>query len=80
MNPERGVGFPIGADPQAGGVNFSVFSDRAERVELLLWRRLIDTALPSPDDIGAFRDAPSVSTPTHRAQPRSVVLLAAELN
>jgi glycogen operon protein len=44
------------------------------------WRRLIDTALPAPDDIGAFRDAPPVSSLAYRAQPRSVVLLAAELN
>jgi len=40
------------------------------------WRRSLDTALPSPDDINTFELAPVVSTPTYLVQPRSVVLLA----
>ena len=34
---ERGVAFPLGATPLHGGVNFSVFADKAETVELLLF-------------------------------------------
>jgi glycogen operon protein len=40
------------------------------------WRRCIDTALSSPDDIYAWKDAPIVSQATYEVQPRSLVLLA----
>jgi isoamylase len=40
------------------------------------WRRCIDTALDSPDDICPWETAPVVSQMTYVAQPRSVVLLA----
>ena len=41
------------------------------------WRRWIDTALPSPDDISAsWLDAPVVTGPAYDVQSRSVVLLA----
>ena len=40
------------------------------------WRRCIDTALDSPDDIRPWKDAPAVSGKRYQAQPRSVVLLA----
>jgi glycogen operon protein len=43
------------------------------------WRRLIDTCVPSPMDCQAFADAPAVSAASYLVQPRSVVLLAAEL-
>ncbi len=43
------------------------------------WRRLIDTFLPSPIDCQTFADAPAVTLPTYLVQPRSLVLLAAEL-
>lgn len=39
------------------------------------WRRCIDTALPSPDDIQPFLDAPVVGGDFYTAQSRSVVLL-----
>ena len=37
-----GQSFPLGAAPGHGGVNFSVFADRAEGVELLLFERVDD--------------------------------------
>jgi glycogen operon protein len=40
------------------------------------WRRCLDTALASPDDINIFELAPVVSTSSYLVQPRSVVLLA----
>jgi isoamylase len=42
------------------------------------WRRLIDTALDSPDDIVEWETAPVVMTQTYRAEARSVVALYAE--
>jgi isoamylase len=40
------------------------------------WRRCIDTALTSPDDIRPLDDAPGHTRDSYLAQPRSVVLLA----
>ena len=39
------------------------------------WRRLIDTALPAPEDICEEGEATLVEEPTYLAQHRSVVLL-----
>jgi isoamylase len=39
------------------------------------WRRCIDTALDSPDDICTWECAPVISQGKYQAQPRSVVLL-----
>jgi glycogen operon protein len=44
------------------------------------WRRCIDTALPSPDDICHWRSGCEVAQAAYLAQPRSVVLLALALN
>jgi len=41
------------------------------------WRRRIDTALDSPDDIVPWPSAPAVSGPLYRAGARSVVMLYA---
>ena len=41
------------------------------------WRRIIDTAQPSPHDLVAFEQAPPVAGATHRVQSRSVVVLFA---
>jgi glycogen operon protein len=41
-----------------------------------VWRRCIDTALASPDDICHVADATEVSSARYVAQPRSVVVLA----
>jgi len=41
------------------------------------WRRWIDTALPSPQDISEWDNAPTVEGRTYRAEPRSVVALYA---
>jgi glycogen operon protein len=41
-----------------------------------VWRRCIDTALASPDDICHIGDAPEVTGARYVAQPRSVVVLA----
>jgi glycogen operon protein len=43
------------------------------------WRRCIDTALPSPDDIAPWATAPSVSGTTYTVAPRSLVLVARAL-
>jgi glycogen operon protein len=43
------------------------------------WRRCIDTALESPDDIYPWSEAPLVAQTTYVVQPRSVVLLALAL-
>ena len=43
------------------------------------WRRCIDTALPSPDDIVLWATAPSLSQTTYTVSPRSMVLLARAL-
>jgi glycogen operon protein len=40
------------------------------------WRRCIDTALASPDDISPWMQAPAVTGNSYLAQPRSVVVLA----
>jgi glycogen operon protein len=40
------------------------------------WRRCIDTALASPDDIYSWDKAPTVPQASYVVQPRSVVLLA----
>ena len=39
------------------------------------WHRWIDTALPSPDDIVAWADAPALPELAYGTQPRSVVVL-----
>ncbi|MGB7947104.1 MAG: glycogen debranching protein GlgX [Candidatus Binatia bacterium] len=38
-----------------------------------LWRRCVDTALPSPDDFRPWESAPFVEQATYMLQPRSVV-------
>jgi glycogen operon protein len=43
------------------------------------WRRCIDTALASPDDIHDLIEAPILQQDAYAAEPRSVVLLAAAL-
>ena len=43
------------------------------------WRRWIDTALESPDDIVAWQTAPPLTGGTYRAGPRSVAVLYASL-
>ncbi|MCO5209770.1 MAG: glycogen debranching protein GlgX [Caldilinea sp.] len=43
------------------------------------WRRVIDTFLPSPADFCALEDAPAVDATHYLVEPRSVVLLAAEM-
>lgn len=45
----------------------------------VLWRRCVDTALPSPQDIRRWQDAPEVAAWRYLAQPRSVVVLAMAL-
>ncbi len=43
------------------------------------WRRCIDTALPSPDDIRRWIDAPTVAQCSYVVQPRSIALLVRPL-
>jgi isoamylase len=40
------------------------------------WRRCIDTAQASPDDVRPLEHAPLVAASTIVAQPRSIVVLA----
>jgi glycogen operon protein len=40
------------------------------------WRRCMDTALASPDDIRPFAETPAVEQASYEARPRSMVLLA----
>jgi glycogen operon protein len=40
------------------------------------WRRCIDTALPSPNDIRRWEEAPAVKESSYEVEPRSLVLLA----
>jgi isoamylase len=39
LRTEKGSRYPLGATPDAGGVNFSLFSENATGVELLLFKR-----------------------------------------
>jgi isoamylase len=41
-----------------------------------LWRRCLDTALPSPDDLTPWENAPEVSATTYQVQPRSIAVVA----
>jgi glycogen operon protein len=43
------------------------------------WQRWIDTALPSPEDIRPWREAPVIAERSYVVQPRSVALLALEI-
>lgn len=43
----------------------------------LRWRRVLDTNLPSPQDISRLRDAVIIDSQTYRAKARSVVMLIA---
>jgi isoamylase len=43
--------------------------------ESAAWRRWIDTALPTPEDIMPWEEAPSIQGSTYRALDRSVVVL-----
>jgi glycogen operon protein len=47
------------------------------RLEAGPWRRWIDTALDSPDDIVPWESAPPVATGAYPAEARSVVMLFA---
>jgi isoamylase len=44
------------------------------------WRRCIDTALDSPDDIRLWEEAPAITSTTYMVQPRSVALMALPLS
>jgi len=58
MNVSPGRGFPLGATPVEGGVNFSIFSSQASRLELLLFDGPCD-----PDPAHVIRlDAPAHRT------------------
>jgi isoamylase len=44
------------------------------------WRRWIDTALPAPDDIFPWDDAPPVYQTRYVTQPRSIVVLGTQID
>ena len=43
------------------------------------WKRWIDTALPSPDDIVDYAGAPVLTGTSYLVQPRSIVFIAEQL-
>jgi glycogen operon protein len=43
------------------------------------WQRWIDTSLPSPQDVVDWKEAPLVTEPSYRVQPRSLALLVAPI-
>jgi glycogen operon protein len=43
------------------------------------WKRLVDTWHQPPDDVRSLNDAPLIEGQTYRVQPRSMVVLATEL-
>ena len=60
------------------------FSDRPRRFEIpqargLAWRRVVDTSLPTPDDIRPPGEQPLVRGTDYPLGPRSVVVLEAEV-
>jgi glycogen operon protein len=44
------------------------------------WRRWVDTALESPDDILRWNEAPRVTAPRYRVQPRATAFLISATN
>jgi glycogen operon protein len=44
------------------------------------WRRCIDTARPSPEDIAPWSDAPTITAAAYVVQPRSMALVARALD
>ena len=76
--------------PGAGLTVFCIFNAYWEQLEFELpplnpaaeagWRRWIDTALDSPEDIVPWQHAPLVSVARYLAKPRSVVVLWAPLH
>ena len=74
----------LGAELKAVGLRFHwILHAYWERLSFELprleggarWRRWIDTALDSPNDIVPWQTAPEVSGESYRAEPRSVVML-----
>ncbi len=52
----------------------------AERRPGLGWRRWVDTALDSPDDICSWADAPAVPGPTYRVESRALAVVIGHLS
>jgi glycogen operon protein len=61
---DKALGFEL--PPLSGGARANV------------WRRWIDTSLPSPNDITPMDQAPPISGTTYAVGPRSVVVLIAD--
>ena len=87
MKPNSNIGtsHPLGATFSGGGANFSLFSWEPLDFELPPcgqgagnpWRRWIDTALETPQDIVPWEKAPAVPGLSYRVEARSVVALYA---
>ncbi|MXP22304.1 glycogen debranching protein GlgX [Gordonia sp. HNM0687] len=56
-------------------LSFEIPSTLSSTGESSPWRRWVDTALPSPDDVGPWHTAPPVDGSEYTVQPRSVVVL-----
>jgi isoamylase len=73
-------------DPEAGEYLHAMFNAYWEKLRFELppppngrpWRRIVDTSLPSPDDITDFKIAPIIDGPYYELMPHSVVVLAVE--
>ena len=70
-----GTAYPLGATPLDGGVNFSVFANKADAIELLLFDHAGDAAPADSawiDDIASFQACictPSAAGPDLRVPP-----------
>jgi isoamylase len=58
-------------------LDFALPPSDPSRDDAVGWRRVLDTTLHAPDDIGFGEEAPAVETSSYRVGPRSVVVLAA---
>lgn len=56
-----GSAYPLGATPIAGGVNFSVYANKAEAVELLLFESVDAAPEPNPPVIWDIESDPALA-------------------
>ena len=73
----RSVALHIIANAYWEPLDFTLPAPDPSLIDSSGWRRILDTTLPSPDDIGFADEAPTVETAAYRVGPRSVVVLAA---
>ena len=72
----RSVALHIVANAYWEPLEFALPAPDPSLIDSSGWRRILDTTLPSPDDIRFADEAPTVATASYRVGPRSVVVLA----